>query len=172
MNLDEIKTDIFKTKNEKGTSEAVLRLLETFAIAHPNFSAIVYREASENKQVVVTTEGNYGEIEKQLIRVPKNIFDFPIDFIAHMLAHEFIHIEQRARPGYSAAREEREFEAYYHGIFPTKYNLPPCPDWLRLQFCKSIERYYNSMGFWGKRRHRKMYKEVLAVRKSLEEAKG
>lgn len=168
MNLDVIKANLIKTKTEKGTSDAILQLLLSFGLTHSNFEAIVFRDESQNKQVVVTTEGNFGESEKQLIRVPKNILDFPLDFVAHLLAHEFIHIEQRARPDYSASREEREFEAYYHGVFPTKYNLPPCPDWLRLQFCKSIEKYYTSMGFWTKRRHRKMFKEVLEVKSGLE----
>jgi hypothetical protein len=172
MNLAEIKLTTLATKDKRGTKAAIKALLEAFEISHPNFKEIVYREPNDDKRVVITTEGNYGESEKQLIRVPENLLDFPIDFIAHMLAHEFIHIEQRARPGYNASREEREFEAYYHGVFPTKYNLPPCPSWLRLQFCNAIERYYNAMGFGVKRRHRKRYKEVIEVKRSLEQTQG
>ncbi|SOE21402.1 hypothetical protein SAMN06298216_1872 [Spirosomataceae bacterium TFI 002] len=171
MDLANIKLNILAKKEEKGTKAAIADLLGTFAISHPNFKKIVYREASEDKTVVITTEGNYGESEKQLIRVPKNLLDFPIDFIAHMLAHEFVHIEQRARPGYNASREEREFEAYYHGVFPTKYNLPPCPDWLRLQFCKSIDRYYNNMGYELKKQYEPQYNEVMKVKRELEEAR-
>lgn len=167
MDLANIKLNILAKKEEKGTKAAIVDLLETFGISHPNFGSIAYRATGKDNSVVITTEGNYGEDEKQIIRVPENLLDFPIDFIAHMLAHEFIHIEQRARPGYNASREEREFEAYYHGVFPTKYDLPPCPSWLRLQFCKSVERYYRSMGFWTKRRHRKRYKEVLEVKKNI-----
>lgn len=168
MEAEAINLKIKNTEKLQGTNSALEELLNIFEINHPNFSRIEFRDESKDKKVILTTEGKFGQDEKQLIRVPKNLLSFPLDFVAHMLAHEFIHIEQRARKGYNASREEREFEAYYHGVFPSKFSLPPCPNWLRLQFCKSIEKYYNSMGFWVKRRHRKKYKEVLKVKEALE----
>ncbi|NJN55885.1 MAG: hypothetical protein HC804_14755 [Anaerolineae bacterium] len=114
MTLDEAKQFLTTELAEKDTATLLTSLLNNFGISHPNFAGITFREAIQ-KNIVLTTEGLIGENEKQEIRVPENIFDFPLDFVLHLLAHEFVHIEQRARLNYYATREEREFEATRQG---------------------------------------------------------
>lgn len=170
MTLNEAKQFLTTELAEKGTATALTSLLNNFGISHPNFAGITFREANE-KNIVLTTEGLIGENEKQEIRVPENIFDFPLDFVLHLLAHEFVHIEQRARPNYNSTREEREFEAYYNGVFPSRFGLPPCPNFLRLQFCKAIDRYFQQMNDDLKAIYQTQYNEVKSVKTSIESSR-
>jgi hypothetical protein len=102
------------------------------------------------KQLVVVTEGEFGPDKPQTIKIPENIFDFPPEMVLNMLAHEFHHVEQKTALEPIMDKNEREFQAYYEGVFPSRTpQLPPCPIWLKKQLVAQALRYYGMMEAGG-----------------------
>jgi hypothetical protein len=161
MTSEEIFEDLrlsFKRESKAfGTENALFSLLKVFDLFHPNFAGFLFR-SSDPKKLILTTEGNIGIDEKQVIRVPENIFDFPLSYTVHLLFHEFIHIQQRARPDFSASRAVREFEAYYLGLYGHEKPEISLPKSLRLQFEKNLEKYFNQMNSEEKESIKQKYK--------------
>lgn len=98
------------------------------------------------KTLVLVTDGTLGIGQKQVIKVPENIFEFPMEMVLSMLAHECYHVAQKTVEPIVYDKNEREFQAYYEGVFPEKYKyLPVCPHWMKKQWANQALRYYNMM---------------------------
>lgn len=134
-------------------------IMKKFDLDHPTFKGFTFRDNAENNRLVLTTEGKPGE--EQFIRVPRNLMSFPLDFVVHLLSHEMVHIEQRARSSWQESKAAREFEAYYIGLFPTNLKLPPCPPSLINQFKKNLKKYWNQMTLDEQKKHRSMYSKAF-----------
>ncbi len=144
-NFDQIQQPIYDLVNEEKIAEAVFLLLETFGLKHKNLSGIEFRGKADKSNVVFTTEGVFGKDCPQIIRVPINVFDFPLPFILHMLVHEIVHVEQRSVT-LLEDKNLREIEAYSEGVFHDLYpNLPKCPVWLEKQLAGNVSRYFNQL---------------------------
>ena len=120
-------------------------VIEEFGLAQPNFQGFEFREKAAPSYILMTTEGTFGE--PQIIRIPENAFEFPFPLIINLIAHEMVHVIQKAKETMVADINEREWQAYYemlfHKIFPL---VPECSDYHKKFFASKAIEYYNRMG--------------------------
>jgi hypothetical protein len=140
-----IADQTIKLAAKKGVIPAVESILKKYKILAANVELALKPNDAKN-QLVLTTEGEFGQNLTQIVRVPENIFEFPMEMVVNLLAHEMIHINQKTGEGPVLDKNEREFQAYYEGVFPEIFlELPPCPDWLKKQLANQAIRYFNQM---------------------------
>jgi hypothetical protein len=148
----------------EGFLPAVHRVLEDFELKHVNYQ-LSTKPNDDPKKLVLTTEGDFGPAASQTIRVPDNLFEFPMEMVVNMLAHETYHVEQKTMSQPITDKNEREFQAYYEGVFPSKFaQLPPCPIWLKKQLAQQALRYFGLMQPFGV-----LYFNYLSQKYRLEE---
>lgn len=51
------------------------------------------REKADETMVLFTTEGDFGK--QQIIRIPKNAFQFPLPLILSLLVHKMVIVHQK-----------------------------------------------------------------------------
>ena len=82
-----------------------------------------------------------------MVKIPKNLFDFDIKLVLNLLAHEMLHVRQKAPGSIMTDRNEREFQAYYemlfHKVFP---QIPNVSHFSQKQFAEKALDYYRKMG--------------------------
>ncbi len=144
-NHTKIATQVKKISDTKGVLPAVAAMLKKYGILPQNVEfALKPNDAAKN--LVVTTEGDFGKDLPQIVRVPENLFEFPMEMVVNMMAHEMLHISQKTGNELVMDKNEREFQAYYEGVFPENFTeLPPCPNWLKKQLATQAIRYFNQM---------------------------
>ncbi len=154
-----------KTKAQaKGMAAAVIDILNYYQI-NSELIAIGPKGLDDPKRLVLTTEGDFGKAKPQIIRVPENLFEFPMEMVVNMLAHETYHVAQKTADNPLLDKNEREFQAYYEGVFPEKFaHLPPCPLWLKKQLAQQALRYFAMMQPYSV-----MYFNYLSQKYRLEE---
>ena len=95
--------------------------------------------------MLLTAEGEIGG--RQMVMIPKNLFDFDLNLVVNMLAHEMLHVRQKAPENIVEDKNEREFQAYYemlfHKVFP---NVPEVSDFHKKFFGGKALEYYKRMG--------------------------
>jgi len=127
------------------TAQAGEFLIQEFGLEQPNFKGFEYREAARPDFILMTTEGSFGE--PQIIRLPENAFEFPLDLILNLIAHEMVHVIQKSAANQVLDKNEREWQAYYemlfHKIFP---KIPECSDFHKKFFADKAFEYYKRMG--------------------------
>jgi len=143
--LQQIK-EVIESYNELGeTVNAADFLIDEYGIRHPNFKGFELREKAEPSFILMTTEGNFGE--SQIIKIPENTFDFPMELMLTLLAHEMVHVGQKQKGQEVTDKNEREWQAYYEMIFHKIYpNIPDVAVFNKKGFCKKALDYYNRMG--------------------------
>ena len=145
MNIDLIKAKASEFNKNGQTIRAVYWVLKKFQIPVTNVKGFNFRDAATPDLVVLTTEGDFGE--DQWIRIPRNIFQFPLDLILSLLAHEMVHIEQKTVKPYVLNKQEREWQAYYDMIFQKKFpTILPISNFYKRAFAEKAFVYYNQMG--------------------------
>jgi len=120
-------------------------LISQYGISHPNLKGFELRERAKPEYILLTTEGELGE--KQIIRIPDNVFEFSLVLILNLIAHEMIHVEQKSYVDKFPDRNEREWMAYYEMVFHKTY--PQVPDaslFHRKFFANKGLEYYKRMG--------------------------
>lgn len=146
LNHIKIACQTHKIAKKNGVLKAAESLLKKYDLL-PNNVELALKPTDALKQLVVTTEGDFGENLIQIVRVPENIFEFPMEMVVNMLAHEMLHIHQKTGSELVIDKNEREFQAYYEGVFPAKFiNLPTSPNWLKKQLANQALRYFTNMG--------------------------
>jgi hypothetical protein len=105
------------------TKEAALWLLKVYQIEHPNFGGFEFREAAKPDYILLTAEGVIGAT--QIIRIPENMFAFPLVLMINLLAHEMMHVKQKSPEIAMQERNEREWQAYYEMLFHQEFPLVP-----------------------------------------------
>lgn len=132
-----------KTFHKHGlTKEAALWLIKVFQIEHQNFGGFEFREAAKPDYILLTAEGAIGA--KQIIRIPKNIFEFPLVLILNLLAHEMMHVKQKSSEIALQERNEREWQAYYEMLFHKEFPLvPKASIYHQKFFAEKAMVYYN-----------------------------
>jgi hypothetical protein len=141
-----IAAQIQKVNIKKGVIPAVETILKKYNMMPANINLAIKPNDAPN-QLVLITEGEFGKDSLQTVKVPENIFQFPMDMVINLLAHEMVHISQKSGDVNVDDKNEREFQAYYEGVFPEIYTeLPPSPDWLKKQLAAQAIRYFTQMG--------------------------
>ncbi len=144
MTFEEIKFKVDTFHNNGQTINAFYWLLEHYELKNENLKEITFREIANPEFILLTTEGNFGE--EQIIRIPENIFQFPLALIITMIVHELIHVDQKALKPYVLDKNEREWQAYYEMIFHKKYpNIPEISTYHKKFFANKGLEYYNRM---------------------------
>ena len=145
MNLDQIKTNLNTFKENDQIFEAAHFLLENFGLESENFAGFGFRHELEPNKMLLTTEGALGE--KQKVMIPRNIFDFDLNLVANMVAHEMLHVHQKAPETLIEDKNEREFQAYSEMLFHRNFPLvPEVSDFHKKFFGEKALEYYKRMG--------------------------
>lgn len=145
MNLDQIKTNLNTFKENDQIFEAAHFLLDNFGLESKNFEGFGFRQELESNKMLLTTEGALGE--KQMVMIPRNIFDFDLNLVANMVAHEMLHVRQKAPETLVEDKNEREFQAYSEMLFHKNFPLvPDVSDFHKKFFAEKALEYYKRMG--------------------------
>lgn len=145
MNLEKIKTKLAVFKENNEIFEAAHFVLETFGLEHHNFAGFGFRPELEPNKMLLTAEGALGK--KQMVMIPRNIFDFELNLVANMIAHEMLHVRQKAPENMVEDKNEREFLAYSEMLFHQNFPLvPDVSDFHKKFFAEKLLEYYKRMG--------------------------
>ncbi len=137
---------LIQTYHELGETVAAANLvIEEYDIKHPNFKNFELREKAKADYILMTTEGTFGQ--PQIIRIPENTFEFEFVLMLNLIAHEMIHVGQKAEGNFIEDRNEREWQAYYEMLFHKTYpQMPDVPKHQQIFFANKALDYYNRMG--------------------------
>ena len=145
MNLENINDHLEAYKNHDQIIDAAEFIISTFGLEHDNFAGFSFRPELEPDRILLTAEGEIGD--RQMVMIPKNLFDFDLNLVVNMLAHEMLHVRQKAPENLIEDKNEREFQAYYemlfHEVFP---NVPDVSDFHKKFFGGKALEYYKRMG--------------------------
>lgn len=120
-------------------------LIDSFHLNHENFAGFDFRDELSTNSILLTAEGELGG--KQKVRIPKNLFDFDLSLVLNMIAHEMLHVRQKAPGQVVEDKNEREWQAYCEMLFHKEFpNIPDAPDFNRKQFALKALEYYKRMG--------------------------
>ena len=145
MNLEHIKDHLNAYKEHNQISDAAHFLLNTFGLENDNFAGFGFRSELEPNKMLLTTEGALGE--KQMVMIPRNLFDFDLNLVANMVAHEMLHVHQKAPETLIEDKNEREFQAYSEMLFHKNFPLvPDVSDFHKKFFAEKALEYYKRMG--------------------------
>ena len=131
--------------HEQGeTIQAAEFLISEYNLNHPNFKGFELREKAKPDFILMTTEGILGG--PQIIRIPENTFEFPLNLMLNLLAHEMIHVQQKAKDTLITDKNEREWQAYYENLFHKQFpQIPELSDFHKKAFASKALDYYNRM---------------------------
>ena len=145
MNLENITNHLEAYKTHEQIFDAANFVISSFGLEHENFAGFGFRPELEPNKMLLTAEGALGE--RQMVMIPKNIFDFDLNLVVNMLAHEMLHVRQKAPENLVEDKNEREFQAYYemlfHKVFP---QVPDVSDFHKKFFGEKALEYYRRMG--------------------------
>lgn len=145
MNLDQISLHLNAYKEHNQIIDAAQFLISSFGLEHQNFAGFGFREELSTDSVLLTAEGVLGEPQK--VMIPKNLFDFDLNLVLNLIAHEMLHVRQKASGNVIEDRNEREFQAYCEMIFHTVFpQIPDVSDDHKKAFGNKALEYYKRMG--------------------------
>ena len=145
MNLEQVNFHISAYKESDQILDAAKYLIRNFDLEHENFAGFDFRDELKNDGLLLTAEGELGE--PQTVKIPRNLFDFNLDLVLNMVAHEMLHVRQKDPNSLVEDKNEREFQAYYemlfHKVFP---EIPELSPFYIKQFGEKALEYYRRMG--------------------------
>lgn len=145
MNYHQFLFHLNAYKRHQQILDAAYFVIRSFGLEHPNFAGFAFREEMDTKTILLTAEGHLGTPIK--VKIPRNLFDFNINLVLNLLAHEMLHVRQKSKESLVEDKNEREFQAYYemlfHEVFP---QIPDAPEFNQKQFAEKALEYYRRMG--------------------------
>ena len=145
MNLENISNHLHAYKENDQILDAAEFLIRNFDLEHDNFEGFGFRDELSTTSLLLTAEGKLGG--KQKVMIPRNLFDFELDLVLNMVAHEMLHVRQKAPGNVVEDKNEREFPAYYemlfHKVFPS---IPQLNSYYLKFFGNKALEYYRRMG--------------------------
>ena len=145
MNLEYIKDHLNAYKENDQIFDAAHFLIRNFGLEHENFAGFGFRPELEPNKMLLTAEGVLGE--RQMVMIPKNLFDFDLILVVNMVAHEMLHVRQKAPENLVEDKNEREFQAYSEMLFHKNFPLvPDVSDFHKKFFAEKALEYYKRMG--------------------------
>lgn len=145
MNFEQINLHLDAYKEHDQIIDAAEYLIRSFNLEHDNFAGFGFREELSPNAMLLTAEGELGQPQK--VMIPKNLFDFDLNLVLNMVAHEMLHVRQKAPGNVVEDKNEREFQAYYemlfHKVFP---QIPEVSDFHKKFFGNKALEYYRRMG--------------------------
>lgn len=117
-------------------------LLRVYDLEHPNFGGFAFREIAKPDYILLTAEGEIGS--KQTIRIPENLFSFPLQLILNLIAHEMMHVIQKSPEVAMQDKNEREWQAYYEMLFHKQFpKIPNASVFHQKYFIEKALVYYH-----------------------------
>lgn len=145
MNLEQINLHLEAYKSNEQILDAANYLVRSFDLGHSNFGGFGFRPEVSTNSVLLTAEGELGNI--QTVNIPKNLFDFDIHLVLNLIAHEMLHVRQKAPEQTVEDKNEREWQAYFEMLFHKEFpNIPDASDFHKKQFALKALEYYKRMG--------------------------
>lgn len=167
MNLENFQNHIDAYKAHDQILDAADYLIRSLGLDHQNFAGFSFRPELSATSILLTAEGEIGA--RQTVKIPKNLFDFDLSLVLNMMAHEMLHVRQKAPESLVEDKNEREWQAYtemlFHKVFP---HIPDAPDFNRKQFAQKALEYYRRMGE-GSELQQKYSEEKIKVEQLLDE---
>ena len=145
MALDEIKLKINTFHQNGQVINAVYWLLKKYNLNNKNLKRFEFREKAKPDFILMTTEGDFGQ--PQIIRIPENTFEFPLELMLVLITHEMVHVNQKAQKPFVLDKNEREWQAYYEMNFHIQFpQIPEISNFHKKFFANKGLEYYNRMG--------------------------
>ena len=145
MNYEKLQFNLNAYKETGEILDGAKFLIHQFDLDDDNFAGFGFRDELEKNSILLTANGELGEL--QHVMIPRNLFDFDLTLVLNMLAHEMLHVRQKDPNSLVEDKNEREFQAYYemlfHEIFPQVPKLSP---FYIKQFGEKALEYYRRMG--------------------------
>lgn len=167
MNLENFQNHIEAYREHDQILDAADYLIRSFGLDHQNFAGFGFRPELSATSILLTAEGEIGA--RQTVNIPKNLFDFDLSLVLNMIAHEMLHVRQKAPESLVEDKNEREWQAYtemlFHKVFP---HIPDAPEFNQKQFAQKALEYYRRMGE-GSELQQKYAEEKIKVEQLLDE---
>jgi hypothetical protein len=145
LKLEDIKQKIETFHQNGQVINAVYWLLKKYNLKNKNLKGFEFREKAKPDFILMTTEGDFGH--PQIIRIPENTFEFPLELMLVLIAHEMVHVNQKTQKPYVLDKNEREWKAYYEMNFHAQFpQIPEISNFHKKFFANKGLEYYNRMG--------------------------
>lgn len=145
MDLAHISDHLAAYKENGQIFDAANFLIRNLGLESDNFAGFDFRPELEPDRMLLTTNGELGQ--KQMVLIPKNLFDFDLNLVANMVAHEMLHVRQKSAETLVEDKNEREWQAYYEMLFHKEFpNVPEVSDFHKKFFANKALEYYKRMG--------------------------
>lgn len=145
MDLENINAHINAYKENNQILDCARFVIHSFGLENNNLEGLYFIGNGEPNSILLTTNGDFGELQQ--VMIPKNLFDFDFHLVVNVLAHEMLHVRQKTQNPPMEDKNEREFQAYremlFHEIFP---QIPEVPDFNKKEFAEKALIYYKRMG--------------------------
>ena len=167
MNYEKLQFNLNAYKETGEILDAAKFLIHQFDLDDDNFAGFGFRDELEKNSILLTANGELGEL--QHVMIPKNLFDFDLTLVLNMLAHEMLHVRQKSPRMMIVDKNEREWQAYYEMLFHTNFpQIPELSDYYKKFFGEKALIYYSRMGE-GSELQFKYLVQKLEVDKLLED---
>ncbi|WP_300674242.1 hypothetical protein [Soonwooa sp.] len=145
MNYDQLMFNINAYKENNQILDLAKFLVYEFGLDHPNLEGFGFRDELEKNSILLTANGDIGE--RQMVLIPRNLFDFEFNLVINMIAHEMLHVRQKSPEVMMQDKNEREWLAYNEMLFHTNFpNIPDVSDYHKKFFGEKALEYYKRMG--------------------------
>lgn len=145
MNFEQVALHLEAYREHDQIIDAAEYIIRSFNLEHENFEGFGLRDEVFPNSLVLTAEGVLGSPQK--VMIPKNLFDFDLNLVLNLIAHEMLHVRQKAPGHVIEEKSEREFQAYYEMLFHTVFpNVPEASDFHKKFFGEKALEYYRRMG--------------------------
>lgn len=166
MNYEKLQLNLNAYKETGEILDGAKFLIHQFDLDDDNFAGFGFRDELEKNSILLTANGELGEL--QHVMIPKNLFDFDLTLVLNMLAHEMLHVRQKSPRMMIIDKNERELQAYYEMLFHTNFpQIPTLSDYYIKFFGEKALIYYSRMGE-GSELQLKYLEQKLEVEKLLE----
>lgn len=170
MNYEKLQFNLNAYKQTGEILDAARFLIHEFDLDDENFAGFGFREELEKNSILLTANGEIGEMQEVLI--PRNLFDFDLTLVLNVLAHEMLHVRQKSPKMMILDKNEREWQAYYEMLFHTNFpQIPELSDYYKNFFGEKALIYYRRMGE-GSELQAKYQEQKIEVEKLLQELKN
>lgn len=145
MNYDKIQFNLNAYKETGEILDAANFVVREYGLHDDNLQGFGFRDELEKDSILLTANGDIGE--RQMVMIPKNLFDFEFNLVINMLAHEMLHVRQKSPKMMIEDKNEREWQAYYEMLFHTNFpQVPDVSDFHKKFFAEKALVYYSRMG--------------------------
>ena len=126
MDLDQINFNIKAYKEHNQILDAANFVVHQFGLENKDFEGFGFREEIEINSILLTTEGEFGGAQR--IIIPRNLFDFDLALVMNVIAHEMVHVSQRAAKDFVEDKNEENgrliLKCFFISAFLSYRNFP------------------------------------------------